>query len=200
MANRNFASAGKIYSMHTMPVAIDCNVAIGTSGATSDLIGPLVTSVTRVAVGTYKIVLSDTYNKLFNTRSSLKAPVTGSAIAGGSFVASTVYQIVSLGTTNYHLVGLPAGVTQAVGQVFVASGIGAGTGTVKALGNSGISSIELIGSMEIDTANMQSIIFIQTLAPTSSSVTTMIPADPASGSRLYIDIYLSNSSVVIAGE
>lgn len=49
MANRNFASGGKIYSMHVRPVLIDCNFMVDSSNANglgiSNLKGPLVRSV-----------------------------------------------------------------------------------------------------------------------------------------------------------
>lgn len=200
IANRNFASGGKSYSMHVMPVVIDCNVAIGASGATSDLIGPLVTSVTRIKAGVYRVKLADNYSSLFNIKASMKSGVTGSTLEVESMVAATLYQIVTVGDTNWQTYGLPANVTAAVGQVFVASGAGTGTGQVKALIASGIEEIELAGSMMNPTDNTGSIITLRTLASTAAGNTALIEADPASGSRLFIEMYLSNSSVQIGGE
>lgn len=195
MANRNFANGGKFYSMHVSPVKIDCSVNIGSSGATSGLSSSVVRSVTRMAAGIYQVQLMDNYNALYNSYFSVDGPVTGSAIAGGSFVAGTLYQIVTLGTTNFNSAGLPTNVTAAVGQNFIATGIGAGTGTVKAVAP--VSSIiNIAGPMMNPTDNTGSIIIFQALAPTSSSVTTLIPTEIPSGSVLNIEFLLSNSSVV----
>jgi hypothetical protein len=50
----------------------------------------------------------------------------GSTVAGGSFVPGTMYVIVSIGTTDFTLVGAAS---NTVGLVFTATGVGAGTGT-----------------------------------------------------------------------
>ncbi len=47
-------------------------------------------------------------------------------IIAGSFVVGKLYQIVSVGTTNFTLIGASANV---VGNVFTATGVGTGTGT-----------------------------------------------------------------------
>jgi hypothetical protein len=64
MANRNFASGGKIYSMHVMPVLLDLQITIGASGAVSSFSGLGVQSVTKSATGTYAVTLQDNYNAL----------------------------------------------------------------------------------------------------------------------------------------
>lgn len=207
MANRNFASAGKLYSMHVFPVLLDANFAVGASGAVSDLKGPAVQSVTRLAAGIYQVQLQDKYNKYFIGSAQLSSPAPGSDVADGSFVVGTPYVITLVGTTDWSAVGFPTGVTPAVGAAFVATTVGgAGTGTAKAVTVSGISSVEVIGQPNLTITNslaqpnQGSIFLIQTLGPTSSSVTTMIAKDPANGSRLAITAYLSNSSVTIQGE
>lgn len=48
-------------------------------------------------------------------------------VVAGAFVVGTTYKIVSVGTTDFTLVGATANV---VGTTFVATGVGAGTGTV----------------------------------------------------------------------
>lgn len=52
-------------------------------------------------------------------------------VTAGSFVTGTVYRIVSLGTTNFTLIGASA---NTVGVVFTATGAGEGTGTATASG------------------------------------------------------------------
>ena len=64
MANRNFASGGKIYAMHIKPVLLDCQIVLGASGAVSSFSGQLIQSVTKSATGTYSIVLQDNYATL----------------------------------------------------------------------------------------------------------------------------------------
>lgn len=54
---------------------------------------------------------------------SASTPVT----SAGNFVIGTRYEIVTLGTTDYSLIGASAGYT--VGSYFVATGVGSGTGT-----------------------------------------------------------------------
>ena len=64
-------------------------------------------------------------------------------MTAGSFVTNVLYQIVTLGNTNYAAIGLNSGFTPAVGQLFVATGAGSGTGTAKAVGYSDADFIEV---------------------------------------------------------
>lgn len=202
MANRNFPSS-RMYGQHMMPVRLDLSFNIGSSGAVSGFQGKGVTGVTRLSAGIYQIQLQDNYYSFLMADAIMEAPVTGSAIAGGSFVATTVYQIVTLGTTTqaqWVTAGVPSGITAAPGVVFKAAGIGAGTGTVKALGAAGID-IEIIGNPQLmlNKQPFQALsggyITIQCVGPTSSSVTTPIAVDPPSGSSMFVEIWLNNSSV-----
>lgn len=211
MANRTFQNFGHFYAPHTMPVLLDGNFSVGASGAVGTLVGPMISSVTRLSAGVYKIQLQDNYNKFFGMQHWVQAPVTGSAIAGGSFVAGTVYQIVSLGNTTtaqWVTAGVPAGIVPAVGVAFLAAGIGAGTSTVKALGSSGISCIEVVGvsnlqispSQYLGAAYQGGYVIIKCLGATATADTALIATDPASGSQLGFSLYLSNSSVQVSGE
>jgi hypothetical protein len=53
-------------------------------------------------------------------------------VNAGSFTAGFAYQIISLGNTNWTAIG--AGVNPQVGQVFTATGVGAGSGTASDCG------------------------------------------------------------------
>ena len=79
MANRNFASGGKIYSMNVRPVMVDTSIVIGAIGAVASFAGAMVASVTRVSTGIYKIKLQNNTN--FNTAlfqsGAMQSPVTG---------------------------------------------------------------------------------------------------------------------------
>lgn len=190
-----------------MPVEIDCQISIGATGAVSSFSGAGVNAITRLSAGVYRIQLQDNYAKCFLVSASLASPVTGSAVAGGAFVTSTIYQIVTLGTTTqaqWVTAGLPSNQTAAVGMIFKAAGAGAGSGTVKALGNSGVTKVETIGSINTMLApapapNLGALLHIQCLGATDASTTTLIPTDPASGSVLSLLALLSNSSVSING-
>lgn len=203
MANRNFP-AHKAFSFHMMPVRLDAQIAIGAAGAPTIVTGLGINSITRLSAGTYQIQFQDNYPQFLTMESALESPVTGSAIAGGSFVVTTVYQIVTLGTTTqaqWVAAGVPSGITAAPGVIFKAATIGAGNGTVKAIGASGIPSVELIGNPQVMLNNQPyqqnqgGYLVIQCLGPTSSSVTTSIPVDPPNGSTLVLEIWMNNSSV-----
>jgi hypothetical protein len=77
MANRNFASGGKLYSMHVMPVMVDCKITIGASGAVSSFIGPTVASVTQSGTGVYIIKLQDPYAAMLWAAGSMISPSSG---------------------------------------------------------------------------------------------------------------------------
>ena len=200
MANRNFPSQ-RIYNMHMMAVQLDGVISIGASGAPTIQSALGIASITRLSAGRYQIQLQDNYVKLLGLDCSFISPVSGSNVTAGSFSVGTVYQITAVGTTNFNAIGLPSGVVAAAGVVFKASGAGSGTGTAKVIGASGISSVEIMDNSANALQNNNSspllggYINIQCLAPTSSSDTTPIPADPANGSSMVIKILLSNSSV-----
>lgn len=77
MANRNWASGGKIYSMHVSPVMLDAQINIGASGAVSSITGPTIASVTHVSTGIYKINLQDRYNGLIGVMTNMTSPTVG---------------------------------------------------------------------------------------------------------------------------
>lgn len=77
MANRNFASGGKLYSMHVMPVMVNCAVQIGASGAVSSFVGPLVASVVHSSTGVYLINLQDAYFVSLVAMGSCQSPSSG---------------------------------------------------------------------------------------------------------------------------
>ncbi len=201
MANRNFASGGKIYSMHVMPVLLDCNVVIGSSGAPGTLKGPAISSITRLSTGTYQVQLADNYNRYYFGAASFVSPLSGTPVSDGSFSIGSVYVITSLGTTNWASVGLPSNITPAVGAVFQATAAsGGGNGTAETSSHSGIYTVEAIG----DTNTMLS------LFPTTPGLGGLVtfqclnasgaPTDPASGSVMALTFYLSNSSIIVQGE
>jgi hypothetical protein len=80
MANRNFASGGKIYSMHVQVVEVDAVINIGASGAVSSSYCTMASSIVRVSQGIYKINLSNNFNSLLSVQASMSS--APSALSG----------------------------------------------------------------------------------------------------------------------
>lgn len=229
MANRNFASAGKIYSMHVMPVKIDCNFQVaaadtGGLGITS-LKGPLVqavymhTSATPAtlnpnpASGTIVVQLQDNYSRAYSVKASiLQSPNSGSdvKIDNSAMTAGVAYTITTLGdatAAKWHTIGVPAGVTPAVGVSFIAaSNGGAGNALtsrvqISAAAGAGIASVEVIGSVNASIAPDPTVNqgYGAQLILQCRDYAGAIAA-PADGTIIAVEMYLSNSSVTVAGE
>lgn len=194
MANRFFQQF--FFSLNHYPVWLEGSAVIGSSGATSALKGSGISSLTRKAAGTYELKLEDNYYRFLDFQACLVAPVTGSAITAGSFVSGTLYVIQTVGNTDYSAVGLPAGVTAAPGVPFVASGVGAGTGTVKAVGTTGVFDVEVVGDPQVTVAPSVAGSVLYFVCKDASGA----PVDPTSGSILYFDVCYRNSSVKGKGE
>lgn len=199
MANRSFTQFN--FSLHKMPVVIDCDINIGATGAVTSFVGPGVNAVTRLAAGVYRINLQDDYYKWYSMEWIFNAPLSGTNVADGAFVVGTPYQITTVGTTNWQNVGLPVGITPTVGCTFVATTVGgAGTGQAQAFTSSGIFTVEMIGNQNqqlatnIGTPNVGAYLYIKCLNAAGAAT------DPASGSTLGLMFYLSNSSIVVQGE
>lgn len=219
MANRNFSSGGKLYSMHTMPVLIDCNFVVdstnGNGFGVRSLKGPCVyrvymhTSATPAAgnpnpgTGVIVVQLADNYNRSLSGFDSIVSPVSGTPLT--STTAGTAYVIVSLGTTTlaqWQAAGLPAGYTPAVGTAFIAAATGAigGTGAVEigATAGSGITSIETLGDPNATiSASPSGPYGAQFVLQCFANGTKTAPAD---GTVISLAFYLSNSSVLVQGE
>lgn len=196
MAARNFPS-NKLYNAHVMPVQLDGIISIGASGAPTISAAPFIQSISRLAAGIYRLQLQDNYQSAIVLDVQFQGPV-GAPVAAASLVAGVAYSIVVVGNTNWSAIGLPSGITPAVGSVFVATGAGSGTGTAGAVGNSGIRKAEQIGLLQNNqpfVAPLGGYLMFECLADTSAGDPTMIPADPANGSIMRLRLLLSNSSV-----
>jgi len=214
MANRNFASGGKLYMMETKPVLVSCrfDVQSGNASGIANLRGPLVKSVfmhtsttptsgsPNPASGVIYLQLQDNYNKLISAHAQVIAdPLTGSDLT--SVTNHTAYQITALGTATlaqWQAKGLPVGLTPTVGQSFIATATGSigGSATVKVFTNSGIDHIELAGHISArqqSAINGGALFIFQCLS--GGTLTA-----PANGSTLSIDLLLSDSSVLVQGE
>lgn len=228
MANRNFASGGKLYTMHVKPVLVDCNFLVsptdtGGLGITS-LKGPLVqavymhTSATPAALnpnpasGTIVVQLQDNYNGLFCISSSIIAPASASdvKIDNSAMTAGVAYIITTLGNATaakWHTIGVPAGITPAVGVSFIAASNGGAGNTLtsrvqtSAAAGSAVASIELLGNPNLLISPTPSVnqgygasFILQCRDYAGAAVA------PAAGSIISLSFYMSDSSVLIAGE
>lgn len=222
MANRNWASGGKIYSMHVSPVLLDCNFVVDSTNGNGlgirSLKGPAVQAVymhtsaspaagnPNPAAGTILVQLQDNYNRSLSGAHAIVSPVSGTPLT--STVANTSYIIVALGTATaaqWQARGLPRGITPAIGAAFVATSSGAIGGSaaveVAAAAGSGIASIETLGDPNATiapnpTANQGYGAYVILQCRDYAGAI----AAPADGSVISLQLYLSNSSVLVQGE
>lgn len=194
MANSTFQQF--FWSKIKMLSMIEGQMVIGASGAVSSYTGNGVLEVLQLTTGIYSIQLQENFNAFLGANFTIESPVTGGSVSDGSFVADTLYQITSAGDTDWSAIGFPDGFTPAAGTVFLASSSGgSGTGTAKAIGASGISSIEVAQNAQAMIAssniNEGALFYIQTLDDAGSL------ADPAAGSIIEFSVMLRNSSVAM---
>lgn len=233
MASRQGRS-NRIYNWHAFPFQLDGRATIGSSGAPTLVTSSTITgssptastqqsqgikSITRLSAGIYRLQLDDNFTSLLDFDVFFTCPVTGNAIAVDATTAglstSTVYQIVTVGTTttaNWHTLGVPAGITPAVGVVFKAAttgtGASSGAGTVKALAAPaasyraavlGASPDKMLNNQPFTQGQGGGYITFMTIGPaspgTGSPDATPTATDPDSGTTMYFRILLSNSSV-----
>lgn len=204
---------GSLAGYVAVPVAIATN-ATANSNATSlsTVIGALNSSgsfTTSVSTNTVTVTNASTVATILPK----PAPVdvnTGFTVSG--FTYTTLAQ-------DWQNMGMPPGLTPAVGMSFIATATGGalGTGTVKRAGVSGILSIEVIGdaNTSINSADIASQggawILVQFLkavntfsynsgTPSSSTVsTTNTPAAPADSSVIGMSFFFDGSSVSVDG-
>lgn len=230
MANSNWSNAGHFYAPQVKPVLLNCSFVVDSSNANGlgirSLKGPgianvfMKTSATPAAGnpnpadGIIVVKLAQNFQRLLGVFAGAVSPLAGSnlVLSAGSLVPGEVYVITSLGSTttaaDWITVGVPLGYTPAVGMSFVAltDGSGLGNATVKAVGVSGISSIEAMGNLNLTLAGQApsgpvgAQLLFQCLGATSSSVTTLIPTAPANESVISMSLYLSDSAITVAGQ
>lgn len=268
MANRNYASGGKIYSMHVKPVLIDCSFTVAATNGIgiTNLKGPLVQNVfmhtsTTPAAGNVNpstpniaitnpnpangyivIQLQEQYQRILGMEYSIQSPNSGSdvKIDNSAMTAGVAYVITTLGNATaakWAAIGVPAGVTPAVGVSFIAASNGGAGNTLTsrvqtaAVDGSGVDDIEIVGNPDVSIApsilaqgfgsqiilacrsslvTMASYtpagtndggtppIFTGTPATLTGTVSGAVAA-PAAGSVIRLQLYVSDSSVIVAG-
>jgi hypothetical protein len=218
MANRNWSSAGKIYSMHTMPVLIDCNFVVDSTNGNGlgirSLKGPTVAAVymhtsaspatgnPNPGTGTIVVQLADNYNRSLSGFSSLVSPLNGTPTT--TTAANAAQIITSLGTATlaqWQAVGFPIGMTPAVGAAFIATATGTigGSATVELVATTGsnITDIETVGD---PNQTISSTAYQQGAQVILQCYKNGAIAAPVDGTVISLAFYLSNSSVQVAGE
>lgn len=229
MANRNFANS-RLYTGHVMPVLLDCNFVVDSSNGNGlgirSLKGPYVqnvfmhTSATpgssngvlnpNPIAGTIVVQLQDNYSRIYTGGHSIVSPVSGSAVKidNSAMTAGTAYVITTLGNATaakWHAIGVPAGVTPAVGVAFIAASNGGAGNTL---------------TSRVMTSVASTVSHIETVGDTNAAITPSPAANqkygaqivlqcfdianalvaPIDGTVISLSFLLSNSSVLIAGE
>lgn len=205
MSNERYSQF--LYTKHGMPTIIDVDVPIGATGAVGTLVGGAgVSGVVRNAAGIYTISFTGGMPKYLGGIFDVWSPNSGSSIlvASAGTVSGTTYVITIVGTTTtagWITLGLPVGITPAVGVAFKATATttATGTGAVQVQSVSGLAAIEIIGNPNLTmnptgAGRVNPYIVLQTLAATAAGTTTLVATDPASGSTLSLAFYFSNSS------
>lgn len=227
MANRNFSNGGKIYIMETKPVMVTMNFTVTSTNAAgiTNLKGATVanvfmhTSTTPVAgnpnpaSGTILVQLQDNYRSLLDFKSAvIQSPNSGSAVKidNAAMTAGVAYTITVLGDASlakWQSIGLPIGVTPAVGVSFIATSDGglANTSTSRvqasAAAGSGVASVEIVGNTNLAIApnrlsgqSYGSQIILQCRDYAGALVA------PADGSVISLTFMMSDSSVSVQGQ
>jgi len=151
--------------------------------------------------------LQDCYNRYLYGSAGFGSPVSGTPLT--SVTANSTYVIVSVGSTTlaqWQAVGLPKGITPAVGVVFIASSTGAigGSGAVEASIFSGVDHVELLGDPNqtiISNAGSQAVILGQASGAyiVSQCYFEGTPTAPVNGTVIGMSILLSSSSQSATG-
>lgn len=156
---------------------IEGHVLVGAAGAVTSIAGNGVKSVSLLATGIYQIQLTQNYNALLGSSFQPQSPANGISVTAGSFVTNALYQITALGNTNWAAIGLQSGLTAKVGQVFVATGAGSGTGTAQLIVASNADQVEIPINPQVMLSNSQtpvnqgSIVLFETFAVNAISFT-----------------------------
>lgn len=214
-----------MYAPHVTPVLADCNFVVDSTNGNGlgvrNQKGQAVANVfmhTTVtpgrgtnnqlnpnpAAGYILIQLADNYTRSYGGMTSIIAPVSGTPLTATT--AGNAQIIVSLGTATaaqWLAVGVPPGVTPAVGVAFIATAsatIG-GAATVEVPGSSLIDNIQPVGNANLSlgpaplgpSPNVGGWLLLQCLAANTLTA-------PADGTVISITSYLNQSSVLVKGE
>lgn len=148
--NGNPLSGGKIYtyaagtttpnptyttnsdsSLHTNPIVLDAAGRVPSGGEIWLQLGVgykfVVKTSAEVLIATYDNIPSSAQPPAANDADSIMYE-QGYTVTAGSFVVGKIYRILTVGTTNFTLIGA---VSNTIGTHFIATGVGTGTGTAQ---------------------------------------------------------------------
>lgn len=221
MANRNFASGGKMYSMHVSPVMIDMNFVVDDTqpSGISNLKGPLVEEVLMhsdhatpsmtLQDGTILIRLQDSYNGVFNAVDAaivLAASGSDVKIDNSALTAGVPYRISIVGNASqakWESIGLPAGVEPVIGASFIAANNGGAGNTLTsrvqaAITTSTVAAIQLAADPNLSSSSDAQDYGAYAILQCRDFAGALVA--PANGTKISIQMYMSNSSIQIQGE
>lgn len=216
MANRWFTQF--FYTLHKKPVLLDCNFIVDSTNGNGlgirSLKGPGISAVymhtsatpdpanPNPAAGYILVKLQDSYQRYFGGFSGQVTPLTGSNLT--ATVASVPNVITSLGTASlaqWQAVGLPIGITPAVGVAFIATSSatigGSAAVQLVATAGSGIDHIEVVGdtNLALRPVGVTGGGYIVLRCMLSNATAT-----PANGTAIGLSFYLSSSFLMQQGE
>ena len=115
---------------HSNPIVLDASGRVAT-GEIWLAVGFgykfVVKDANNVLIGTYDNIPSSAQPPIVNDASSI-AYEQGYTVTAGAFVVGSTYLITSVGTTNFQAIGATS---NTVGVLFIATGVGSGTGTAQ---------------------------------------------------------------------
>lgn len=118
-------------SLHTNPIVLDAAGRVPSGGEIWLQMGRgykfVVKTSSEVLIATYDNIPSSAQPPAANDADSIMYE-QGYTVTAGSFVSGQIYRIVSVGTTDFTLIGATA---NSVGLHFIATGAGTGTGTAE---------------------------------------------------------------------
>lgn len=160
------------------------------------------------AAGTIIVQLQDNYNRIYTGGHSFVTAPGTSVVVTSALTIGVAYIITVLGeatAADWATLGVPAGITPALGLAFIAKSTGTGTATVTRVAptatTSSIAAIETVGNTNMAIApnpgaaqgyGAQIILQCRDFAGAIGT--------PADGTVISLSMLLSNSSVLIAGE
>jgi len=219
---------GHLYAPHVTPVIADVNFIVapantgglGVTNVNGQAVANVFMNTTATpgkgpngqlnpnpAAGNILIQMADNYTRLYSMSATFQSPLSGTnlAVNATALTVGAAYVISVLGTStaaDWLALGVPSGVTPAVGVSFIAKVTGSGSGSgqvqVPATAGSNIDHLEIVGTPQLSlgpnplgpSPNVGGWILLS--AQKANALTA-----PATGTRIYIEMYLNQSSVTV---